>query len=385
MWDSFLENAKGKEIFKAFQYTKHKKVERIPIIKYTKEGKEVQALSFKEKSEAFLSTLFPKPPATDPPNWEDYQPSPKWEWPNIELEEIRTAIFCSSIKKAPGPDQISFKIIQQAFLAMPDIFYRIYSKLIEKGYHPKQWREAIGVILRKENTEKKRDYSMPKAYRVISLLNCLGKVAEKIIATRLSHLAETTDLLFSEQIGGRRARSAIDAALALTHDIQSARNRGLKSSCLLMDIKGAFDHVSRNQLLGFCQRLGLPKSVCDWILSFMSDRYIQLAFDGEKDQKTRIETGIPQGSPVSPILFLIYIRFLFEEIDVEVPTPSYMDDIAILAVGKELDANCEILQRIARKLIQWGQENGVEFDQGKTELIHFHRDRIRDTSISTSV
>ena len=157
---------------------------------------------------------------------------------------------------------------------MPDIFYRIYSKLIEKGYHPKQWREAIGVILRKENTEKKRDYSMPKAYRVISLLNCLGKVAEKIIATRLSHLAEMTDLLFPEQIGGRRARSAIDAALALIHDIQSARNRGLKLSCLLMDIKGAFDHVSRNQLLGFCQRLGLPKSVYDWILSFISDRYI---------------------------------------------------------------------------------------------------------------
>ena len=117
----------------------------------------------------------------------------------------------------------------------------------------------------------------------------------------------------------------------------------------------------------------------------MSDRYIQLALDGEKDQKTRIETGILQGSPVSPILFLIYIRFLFEEIDIKVPTPSYMDDIAILAIGKELDANCEVLQRIARKLIQWGQENGVEFDQEKTELIHFYRDRTRDTSISTSV
>ena len=64
---------------------------------------------------------------------------------------------------------------------MPDIFYIIYSKLIEKGYHLKQWREAISIILKKENTEKKRDYSMPKAYRVISLLNCLGKVAEKII------------------------------------------------------------------------------------------------------------------------------------------------------------------------------------------------------------
>ena len=68
-----------------------------------------------------------------------------------------------------------------------------------------------------------------------------------------------------------------------------------------------------------------------------------------------------------------------------VPTPSYMDDIAILVVGKELDTNCEVLQRIARKLIQWGQGNRVEFDQAKTELIHFYKDRIVDTSISTSV
>jgi len=81
---------------------------------------------------------------------------------------------------------------------MLDTFYRIYSKLIEKGYYLKQWRETISIILRKENTEKKRDYSKPKAYRVISLLNCLGKVAEKIIVTRLSYLIETIDLLFLE-------------------------------------------------------------------------------------------------------------------------------------------------------------------------------------------
>ena len=140
---------------------------------------------------------------------------------------------------------------------------------------------------------KKLDNTIFKAYRVISLLNCLDKVAEKIIATRLSYLAETTDLLYPEQIGGRARKSAIDAALSLTHDIQIARNKGLKSSCLLLDIKGAFDHVSKNKLLGFCQRLGLPRSICTWIESFMSDRYIRLVFDGESIDNIRIETGIP--------------------------------------------------------------------------------------------
>ena len=66
----------------------------------------------------------------------------------------------------------------------------------------------------------------------------------------------------------------------------------MKSSYLFLDIKGAFDHVFINQLLGFCQRLKLPKSLCNWIQSFMSNRYIQLAFDGEKTEKTAIEIGI---------------------------------------------------------------------------------------------
>ena len=81
-------------------------------------------------------------------------------------------------------------------------------------------------------------------------------------------------------------------------------------------------------------------------------------------------------------MFLIYIRFLFEEIDierdkegnrVEISKPSYLDDIGIRIASKSLKTNCEILQEIARKLILWGKKNGIEFDQEKTELIHFYK------------
>ena len=81
---------------------------------------------------------------------------------------------------------------------------------------------------------------------MISLLNYLGKVAEKIIATRLSFLAESTDLLDPDQIGGRRQNSAINAVLSLIHDIQLVKYEKRVTSMLLMDIKGAFNHVSVN-------------------------------------------------------------------------------------------------------------------------------------------
>jgi Reverse transcriptase (RNA-dependent DNA polymerase) len=143
-----------------------------------------------------------------------------------------------------------------------------------------------------------------------------------------------------------------------------------------LDIKGAFDHVSTNQLLGFCQRLKLPIFICKWIKSFINNRYIQLAFDGEKSEKTAINTGISQESPVSSILFLIYIRFLFEETkDIKISIPSYLDDIAILVKSESLEKNCQTLENIAKKLIYWGQANQIEFDREKTDIIHFYWDK----------
>ena len=74
---------------------------------------------------------------------------------------------------------------------MENRFYKLYKALIESGYHPKCWKEAIGVILKKQN----RKATIPKLYRVVSLLNYLSKIVEKIIATRLSYLAKLMNLL----------------------------------------------------------------------------------------------------------------------------------------------------------------------------------------------
>ena len=109
----------------------------------------------------------------------------------------------------------------------------------------------------------------------------------------------------------------------------------------------------------------------------MSNRQIQLAFDGEKYRKVQIKTGIPQGSPVSPILFLIYISFLFknEADNIYIKFLSYLDDIAIITSGESAQENCQILKATALNLMQWGKENTIDFDSEKTELIHFQNKR----------
>jgi hypothetical protein len=371
-WKTFLTRAQGKEIFTAVKYCKGSLVTPIPQLHH--EGS--TGNTFKDKCKILKAALFPTPPDladTSPPD----PRSQRIDWEAITQKEISDAIFTSSNKKAPGPDSISFLCIQKAYSAFPIIFNILYTSLLQIGYHPRQWRQATGVILKKSN---KPDYSAPKAYRVISLLNCLGKISEKIIAKRLSYWGNIYGILHKDQMGGRIGRSAIDAGMAMVHDIQLGFKQNEVTSAAFLDVKGAFDHVSKKHLLSTMYKLALPLETITFTESLLSDRYLALAFDGQVEEMQPIEMGIPQGSPISPILFLIYIRFLFDQVEgkhtyLQLWTPSFIDDIAVVVQSKSAIKNIQNLEAILETMFNWANCNGIQFDNSKTELIHFSNSR----------
>ena len=138
-----------------------------------------------------MKVLFTNSPQTKAVKWDNYKES-HWEWPEINRDEIKDTIFLSSTKSAAGPDGISYLILQKAFNIIESRFVILYSKLIQYGYHPICWREATGVVFKKPN----RNASLPKSYRIISLLNCLGKISKKIIARRLAFLINTLNIIY---------------------------------------------------------------------------------------------------------------------------------------------------------------------------------------------
>ena len=153
------------------------------------------------------------------------------------------------------------------------------------------------------------------------------------MAKRLAYIAETEGLLHTEQMGGRPGRSVVDAVMALVHDVQQAKCNGKVLSALFVDVKGAFDHVSRIHLLLVLQSLGFPPAVLSWTDIFLSDRQLGLSFDGLRQQLQPVNTGIPQGSPISPILLVFNLSNLFKDFGPSVLTPlirshSFIDDIA---------------------------------------------------------
>src|SRR5204863_7411578 len=129
-------------------------------------------------------------------------------------------------------------------------------------------------------------------------------------------LVNTTNIIYFDQMSSKKQISAINAVMIVVHDIQLAKHEKKDISILFMNVKNAFNHVSANQLLKICQNLGLSKLLCSWIECFINNRYLQLVFDENKQEKTSIRIGIPQDSLVSLILFLIYIRNIFAEINI---------------------------------------------------------------------
>jgi hypothetical protein len=259
--------------------------------------------------------MFPPPPDfSAPPPLPTRQQLP---WASVTPQEVQTASNSSNPNKAPGPDGLPFLYLKEAYLKIPSMFNTLYSQLAKHGYHPFCWRESTTAIIRIHN---KSDYSAPKAYRPIALLNCLGKTLEKIMATRLAFLAEKNNLLYKGQIGGRKRRNTIDAVMCLAHDINVGKKEKKVISALLLDVKGAFDNVSSTRLHQTLATIALPGAVLNCVKHFHSHRTTALAFDDEREELQPVQTGIPQGSPISPILFLFYLKPLFDKLECKHPS-----------------------------------------------------------------
>jgi hypothetical protein len=140
----------------------------------------------------------------------------------------------------------------------------------------------------------KTDYSEPRAYRLIPLLECIGKVLEKIMADRLTYFLNKHTLTPFSQFGACKGSSTTDVALTFTH-----RNKGLVTSALTIDIKGYFDFVNHKKLLTKMRQAHLLLPMIKWMKSFLSERQVAICLDRQCTNIKPVLNGLPQGSLIS--------------------------------------------------------------------------------------
>ena len=239
------------------------------------------------------------------------------------------------------------------------------------GSHPLTLKRADGIVLDKPG---KPSYDSPLSFRVIVLLQTFSKILERIMNPRLSCVAGATGLLNPHQCGSLAGLSASDAVTTLTHEVKTLQMAGEKVSTLFLDIKGGFDNVNPATLCGMLRAKGVNPYLVSWTMSFLSGRSCRLLYQGSPKVFAPVAVGTSQGSPVSPLLFVIYVSRLHSKI-LQGLSLSYVDDFGLTVASASYRRNVQILQRLYAKLKARGARLGVGFSVPKTELIHWHTNR----------
>jgi hypothetical protein len=208
----------------------------------------------------------------------------------ITMSEISDALCPMSNKSTPGPSGHNYKLVKWAFAADPSWLQKLFEACLRLGYHPKGWKTATIAVVPKPGKE---DYSLPKCYHPVALLECLGKLLEKVVAKCLSHDITALQLIPTLQFGACPFSSTTNAGLCLTHDIETAHTLGGVCGSLLFDIQGFFDNVNHGRLMALIKSLGFMPEICRWAASFLKDRSVQLWFNGVTLEEIELELGTP--------------------------------------------------------------------------------------------
>jgi len=286
-------------------------------------------------------------------------------------DEISRALARSSPSSAPGPDTIPNSVWKRVHRVAPHLIHNHLTPLVTYGSHPLTLKRADGIVLDKPG---KPSYDSPSSFRVIVLLQTFSKILESIMNSRLSGVARATGLLNPHQCGSLAGLSASDAVTTLTHEVKTLQMAGRKVSTLFLDIKGGFDNVNPSTLCGMLRAKGVNPYLVSWTKSFLSGRSCRLLYQGSPKVFAPVSVGTPQGSPVSPLLFVIYVSRLHSEIPQGL-TLSYVDDFGLTVSSASYRGNIQILQRQYARLKARGARLGVSFSVPKMELIHWRTNR----------
>jgi len=322
-----------------------------------------------ELNNALLNHFFPGEPARSV----DSILLPFRDCPPLTAEEVCRALARSSPSSAPGPDKTPNSVWQRINRVAPHLIHELLSPLVSHGFHPPALKKADGIVLDKPG---KPSYDSPSSFRVIVLLQTFSKILERIMNSRLSGVARLAGLINPHQCGSLAGLSASDAVITLTHEIRTLQMAGRKVSTLFLDIKGGFDNVNPSTLCNMLKSKGVNPYLVSWTRSFLTGRLCRLLYQGSPKVFAPVSVGTPQGSPVSPLLFIIYVSRLHSEIPQGL-TLSYVHDFALTVSSASYRRNIQLLQKHYAVLKAKGACLGVGFSIPKTELIHWRTKRDR--------
>jgi ribonuclease HI len=364
--DEYIESGK---LWDVANWRHGRRVSKVPSL----HGPEGIVHSHEEVAGVLSERFFAKtPPRVDARFHDDPPRLPTRLLPSINKELIEPLLQKATARSAPGQSGHTWTIIKWTWEADAERIVELFEACLAAGHHPKAWKEAVVCVIPKPN---RADYTFAKNFRPISLLECLGKLLEKVVAKLLYRDMDKHQIVPTTQFGGRNVSSTLDAGLALLHDIQSAQQAGLQCGILLFDIQGFFDNINHERLVQVLEDLGFAPEIVRWCRSFLQGRTVRLRFNGRTSDPFDFPVGTPQGSPISPVLSIIYTAPLLHKMRAlaDHSLGMYIDDGAIFACGRKWKDVEGAMRNCYAVCVEWLTRAGLNVEPEKSELLFFRK------------
>ena len=291
----------------------------------------------------------------------------------FSLNELSTAISNLSSSTASGPDQIAYPLLKHLPEPAKLLFLSIFNRSWHSHTSPFCWKPSTIIPIHKPG----KPTSSPSSFRPISLTSCISKLFERLILSRLTFHLESNHLLSTCQAGFRPGRSSLDQILTLSQSIWDGFQKKKPSDRTILasvDFSKAFDSVWHSALFHKLLSLKLPSCFVLWVRSFLSDRRAKVQVGGSHSRSFRIRRGVPQGSVLGPVLFILFVDDITKDLPRDAHSSLYADDLAIWSSSPDPLKASSVVQSSLAVLETWSNLWRLPLNPKKCESSFFSID-----------
>ncbi|XP_073802844.1 uncharacterized protein [Danio rerio] len=224
----------------------------------------------------------------------------------LSESEVSKLVLSSHATTCPL-DPIPSHLLQAISPAVIPTLTHIINTSLDSGLFPTSFKQAsVTPLLKKPNL----DHTLLENYRPVSLLPFMAKILEKVVFNQVLDFLTQNNLMDNKQSGFKKGHSTETALLSVVEDLRLAKADSKSSVLILLDLSAAFDTVNHQILLSTLESLGVAGTVIQWFRSYLTDRSFRVSWRGEVSNLQHLNTGVPQGSVLGPLLFSIYTSSL---------------------------------------------------------------------------